>query len=96
MVQTRSTNDPRELAKALRGLSPGRQASFWKRLDTLDCPTLILTGALDDKYVSIADEAATRTDPARRVVVPGAGHNVHAERPSAFTDALDSFLANTL
>ena len=96
MVQTRSTNDPRELAKALRGLSPGRQASFWDRLDTLDCPTLILAGALDDKYVSITDEAVTRIDPARRVVVPGVGHNVHTERPSAFTDALDSFLADTL
>jgi 2-succinyl-6-hydroxy-2,4-cyclohexadiene-1-carboxylate synthase len=95
MVRTRSTNDPRELARALRGLSPGRQASFWDRLDTLDGPTLILTGALDDKYVAITDEAATRIDPARRVVIPEAGHNVHAERPSAFLDALGSFLADT-
>ncbi|MFB6279168.1 MAG: 2-succinyl-6-hydroxy-2,4-cyclohexadiene-1-carboxylate synthase [Salinibacter sp.] len=95
MVRTRSENDSRELARALRGMSPGRQASFWDRLDTLDGPTLILAGALDDKYVAITDEAATRIDPARRVVIPEAGHNVHAERPSAFLDALGSFLADT-
>lgn len=95
MVQTRSTNDPQELARALRGMSPGRQGSFWDELDEFDGPTLILTGALDDKYVDITDEAAPRIDPVRRVVIPGAGHNVHAERPTAFLDVLEQFLTDT-
>jgi 2-succinyl-6-hydroxy-2,4-cyclohexadiene-1-carboxylate synthase len=95
MVQTRSTNDPHELARALRGMSPGRQASFWDQLDELDRPTLIMTGALDDKYVDITDATDARIDPARRVVVSEAGHNVHAERPTAFFDVLKHFLTDT-
>lgn len=95
MVQTRSMNDPYELARALRGMSPGRQASFWDQLDEINCPTLILTGALDDKYMSITGEVAARIEPARRVVVSEAGHNVHAERPSAFRDVLEQFLSDT-
>ncbi len=95
MVRTRSTNDPQELARALQGLSPGRQTPFWDRLDEIDCPTLVLTGALDDKYTAITKEAAARIETACRVVVPKAGHNVHAERPAAFLDVLHSFLPET-
>ena len=95
MVQTRSTNDPQELARALRGLSPGRQTPFWDRLDEIDCPTLVLAGALDDKYTAITEEVAARIETARRVVIPQAGHNVHAERPAAFRDVLRPFLPET-
>ncbi|MFB6271368.1 MAG: 2-succinyl-6-hydroxy-2,4-cyclohexadiene-1-carboxylate synthase [Salinibacter sp.] len=94
MVRRRSENDPQELARALRGLSPGRQASFWERLGELACPTFVLTGALDDKYAAITNETAARIDSARRAVVPETGHNVHAERPSAFLKTLRRFLAD--
>jgi pimeloyl-ACP methyl ester carboxylesterase len=92
MVQTRSANDPDELARALRGMSPGRQDSFWDRLSTIAGPTLVLTGALDDKYTAITKETTARVDSAHRVVIPEAGHNVHAERPAAFRKALVRFL----
>ena len=95
MVRTRSVNDPDELAWALRGLSPGRQTSFWDQLNEIQCPTLVLAGALDDKYTAITEEAAARIEAARRVVIPEAGHNVHAERPAAFRDALGQFLSDT-
>jgi len=95
MVRTRSENDPEELVRALRGMSPGRQASFWDRFGDLDAPTLVLTGALDDKYTAITDEAAARIEAARRIVIPEAGHNVHAERPAAFLNALRRFLSET-
>lgn len=95
MVRTRSTNDPDELAQALRGMSPGRQASFWDRLGDLDCPTLVLTGALDGKYTTITKETAARIDGAQHAVIPEVGHNVHAERPAAFLNALERFLADT-
>jgi len=95
MVRTRSENDPQELARALRGMSPGRQTSFWDQLDEIECPTLVLTGALDDKYMTITETTAARIDPARYVVIPDAGHNVHAERPSAFLNALRRYLSET-
>lgn len=95
MVATRRQNDPSELARALRGLSPGRQPSLWNRLPDLEIPALLLTGALDSKYEAVTAQAAARMDTARRRVIPRAGHNVHAERPEAFEDALRQFLVET-
>jgi len=95
MVATRSMNDADELARALRGLSPGEQPSLWDRLPDLSVPTLVLTGALDDKYKAITEQTAERIETARRVVVPDAGHNVHAERPQAFLAHLGRFLKST-
>jgi 2-succinyl-6-hydroxy-2,4-cyclohexadiene-1-carboxylate synthase len=95
MVARRRANDPAELARALRGLSPGRQPSLWGRLEDLSPRTLVLTGALDDKYAETTAEATARIPDARRVLVPGAGHNVHAERPQAFLAHLVHFLHTT-
>lgn len=95
MVRRRRTNDARELARALRGLSPGEQPSLWNCLPDLDVPTLVLTGALDDKYRAITKRTAHRVPRARRIVVPDAGHNVHAERPQAFLSHLGRFLDDT-
>ncbi len=95
MVRTRQENDPDELARALRGLSPGEQPSLWDRLSDLTVPALVLTGDLDKKYRCITERTAQRIETARRVVVPDAGHNVHAERPQAFVAQLVQFLSST-
>jgi len=92
MVATRRQNDAQELARALRGLSPGRQPSLWKHLAGVPDPTLWLTGALDEKYISLTKRAAAAAPHIERRVVPGAGHNVHAERPRAFLEHLEAFL----
>lgn len=95
MVAERRANDPDELARALRGLSPGEQPSLWDRLSDLSVPALVLTGELDEKYRRITRETAHRINGARQVVVPDAGHNVHAERPQAFLAHLVQFLQST-
>lgn len=95
MVARRRANDPDELARALRGLSPGRQPPLWDRLQDLLPPTLVMTGTLDDKYTETTARAYTQIPNARRVLVPRAGHNVHAERPQAFLAHLVDFLRTT-
>ncbi|MEF8796707.1 MAG: 2-succinyl-6-hydroxy-2,4-cyclohexadiene-1-carboxylate synthase [Salinivenus sp.] len=95
MVARRRANDPDELARALRGLSPGRQPPLWDRLGDLSAPTLVLTGALDEKYTDTTAQAYMQIPDARRVLVPRAGHNVHAERPQAFLAHLADFLRTT-
>jgi 2-succinyl-6-hydroxy-2,4-cyclohexadiene-1-carboxylate synthase len=95
MVARRRENVPGELAKAVRGLSPGRQVPLWDRLGALRRPTLLLTGALDDKYRRITAEMQAALPDARRVVVPDAGHNVHAERPQAFLSHLGRFVQSS-
>jgi 2-succinyl-6-hydroxy-2,4-cyclohexadiene-1-carboxylate synthase len=95
IVEKRRANDPEELARALRGLSPGRQPPLWGRLQDLAPPTLVLTGALDEKYAETTAQVYTQIPNGRRVLVPEAGHNVHAERPQAFLAHLDDFLRTT-
>lgn len=95
MVARRAENDPEELARALEGLGPGRQPSLWDDLDAVPGPALVMTGALDDKYEAITARTAQRLPRACRVLVPGAGHNVHAERPQAYLSQLCRFLDRT-
>lgn len=92
MVERRRHNQPAELAKSLRGMGTGAQASLWERLHALRIPTLALTGALDDKYVGVTQRVTARAPRIRSVIVPGAGHNVHAERPDAFVNHLCRFI----
>lgn len=91
LVERRRHNRPDELAKSLQGMGTGAQASLWERLSALRIPTLALTGALDDKYVGVIQRMTARAPRIRSAIVPGAGHNVHAERPDAFIDLLRRF-----
>lgn len=88
MVARRRQNDPEALARVLDGLGTGAQPSLWPELSEIEAPTLLLTGALDPKYVDRTAEMTFRNPSMRRVVVPEAGHNVHAERPQAFVSHL--------
>lgn len=95
MVARRGTNDADELACALTGLSPGRQPSLWEHLGEVSVPTLVMTGELDEKYEQITKKESRRIEHAQRVVVPRAGHNVHAERPHVYLAHLARFRDRT-
>lgn len=95
MVARRRANRPGELARSLRGMGTGAQASCWERLPALRIPTLALTGALDAKYVGVTQRITARAPRIPSAIVPGAGHNVHAERPPIFVARLRRFLAQS-
>lgn len=84
----RLRNDPQGLAGSLRGLGQGAQPWLGDRLADVRCPTLLVTGALDPKYTSLAESMAARLTHARHVVVPDAGHNVHLEQPETYERTL--------
>lgn len=88
----RLTNSPAGLAKSLRGMGAGQQASLWQRLDQLPMPALLLAGALDEKYRAIADRMAAIMPRAQVVVVPNTGHAVHLEAPQVFEREIVEFL----
>lgn len=92
MVDRRATNDPAEIARMIQALSPGRVRPVWDELASLPVRTCLLTGDLDVKYAHVTARAANRIPDAERVLVPGAGHNVHAERPAAYLQVLTRFL----
>lgn len=88
----RLRNHPRSLARVLRGFGTGSQPSYWGDLAGVKLPVLLLTGALDARYSSIADEMGALLPQATRAVVPEAGHTVHLEDPRAWLAAVRPFL----
>jgi 2-succinyl-6-hydroxy-2,4-cyclohexadiene-1-carboxylate synthase len=94
-IEDKGRNDPAELAKSLRGMGTGSQPSLWGELPALRVPALAVAGRLDEKFVGISHRMASRAPGMRAAVVPGAGHNVHAEAPTAYLSSLEGFLSAT-
>lgn len=80
-------------AAALRAMGTGVQESLWPRLGELRARVLLLAGALDVKYGAIARAMASLLPDAQVAMLSGAGHAAHLERPDAWLDAVESFLA---
>jgi 2-succinyl-6-hydroxy-2,4-cyclohexadiene-1-carboxylate synthase len=89
----RLRNDPKSLAAALRGLGTGALPSLWDRLERLDLPTLLVVGERDAKFAATAERMARAMPRARIARIPGAGHTVHLEAPSAWLEAVIGFLS---
>lgn len=91
--EDRLRSTPEGLAAALRGLGTGALPSLWERLGELAMPVTLITGERDRKFSTVADQMAQRIPHARVLIVPGAGHAVHLERPDAVAAALAAALA---
>jgi pimeloyl-ACP methyl ester carboxylesterase len=63
------------------------------RLEAINCPTLIVAGALDHPEVlRAADEMVTRIPNARKTILEGSGHVPSYEQPNIFALLLLNFL----
>lgn len=91
----RMLNDPLGLANSLRGAGAGADPPQLDRLAGLRVPTLLIAGALDDKFVALAQIMERAVRGSRLTVVPDAGHAVHLERPEIFAQLVESFLLAT-
>jgi len=96
LCRERSKQDIRELARALRGLGVANQLPLWDEWRANHIPTLLIAGALDEKYCAIARQMAAECASAEVAIVSNAGHNVHVEASSAYNSAIVSFLNRTL
>lgn len=85
-------HDARGLAAALRGLGPGSQPPFFDALPRVRVPVLLVAGALDERFVAVAQDLARRLPQAEVCVLEGAGHAAHVEQPAAFLQAAREFL----
>jgi 2-succinyl-6-hydroxy-2,4-cyclohexadiene-1-carboxylate synthase len=88
----RLENTATGLASSLRLSGTGTQAPLWERLRTLAMPVLVVAGALDAKFVTLAERLATTIPGADLAVVADAGHTVHLEQPERFLDVLRPWL----
>ncbi len=89
--ERRSANSVESLTAQLRVLGQGAQPSNWARLGELQMPVLLIVGALDTKYVGIAQRMAELITDARVEVLDGAGHACHLEQPARVGHLLTSF-----
>jgi 2-succinyl-6-hydroxy-2,4-cyclohexadiene-1-carboxylate synthase len=92
----RLASDPAGLANSLRGIGAGAVAPLWAWLGEVAAPTLVVAGALDQKYRTIGAAMASAIPGARLAVVEGAGHAVHLERPEEHTRLVRAFLDEVL
>ncbi|MEE8404491.1 MAG: 2-succinyl-6-hydroxy-2,4-cyclohexadiene-1-carboxylate synthase, partial [candidate division Zixibacteria bacterium] len=58
----------------------------------LKLPTLLIVGADDNKFKSVAFEMAERSAAISLATIASAGHNVHFERPQEYVNELQKFL----
>lgn len=89
--QFRLANRPVGLAGSLRGMGTGAQPALWDRLGSLACPVLLLTGALDVKFLGISRRMSERIPDAEMAVILQAGHTTHLEQPELFIQRVRDF-----
>jgi 2-succinyl-6-hydroxy-2,4-cyclohexadiene-1-carboxylate synthase len=95
MLERRADHDPSALAQSLQGMGTGAMPPLWSDLPGLDIPVLFVAGEKDEKYRRLADEMANLCPRGQAAIIPDTGHNVHFERPEAYSHALlDLFDAN--
>jgi pimeloyl-ACP methyl ester carboxylesterase len=71
-----------------------RRAMLWAAARAVDCPTLVVHGALSDLFsAEDARNTVSSMAHARTVTIDGAGHTVQGDRPHALTTAVREFLA---
>jgi 2-succinyl-6-hydroxy-2,4-cyclohexadiene-1-carboxylate synthase len=92
-VGARRENTAAGLAASLRLAGAGAQQPLWERLAELAMPVLVVAGEDDRRFTILARRMADAIgDSAEVAVVPGAGHGVHLEAPSAFLEILRPWL----
>jgi 2-succinyl-6-hydroxy-2,4-cyclohexadiene-1-carboxylate synthase len=90
--ERRLSNQPTALAACLRGLGTGMQPSLWEALPHLQEPVLLIAGSEDAKFVDLNRRMSEAMPASRLAVVPGAGHNVHLERPAEWLELVEGML----
>ena len=92
--EQRRTNTVAGLAASLRHAGTGSMDPLWSRLGGIECPVLVVTGSRDERYGELGARMVSEIGAnARHVVITGAGHSTHLERPSETTAAVLDFLA---
>lgn len=80
----RLSNTVEGLSESLRQAGTGSQDPLWDRLDRIEVPTLVLAGALDEKFTAAGQRMASSIGAnARFASIPDAGHAAHLEQPDA-------------
>ena len=89
----RLQNSPTGLANSLKGMGSGAQPSWWDQLSDFEVETLLLTGSLDQKFCSIAQQMVGEMKKADWMKVDECGHAIHVEHSEKFGTIIEGFLS---
>jgi 2-succinyl-6-hydroxy-2,4-cyclohexadiene-1-carboxylate synthase len=92
----RQRNTAAGLASSLRLAGTGAQRSLWGELPTLSLPVLLVSGANDPRFSSIASQMSSALPNAVLSLIPGAGHAAHLEQPGLTARVIGQWLDTTL
>ncbi len=92
LLQRRLQNDVRQLSRALKAFSVGRQPSLWTQVGHFSHPVLVICGALDEKYRRITHTLQEQNPHLQIRVAVNSGHTVHFENPEWFAQTVQFFL----
>jgi 2-succinyl-6-hydroxy-2,4-cyclohexadiene-1-carboxylate synthase len=81
------------LSNSLKGMGTGVQPSCWDKLSLFEIETLLVTGALDEKFCTIAEKMVASMKNAQWVKVDGCGHAIHVEHSEKFGTIVNGFLS---
>jgi 2-succinyl-6-hydroxy-2,4-cyclohexadiene-1-carboxylate synthase len=89
LLDRRMTNNPHNLAKSLKYAGLAAQPYLGDRLKVHPRPILLLVGALDRKFLSIA-QTLTQTSPHITLqIIPHASHNIHFQQPNLWASGIE-------
>jgi 2-succinyl-6-hydroxy-2,4-cyclohexadiene-1-carboxylate synthase len=90
----RLQNNPQGLANSLRGVGTGVQPALHEKLPNLAIPVLLITGELDNKFCSIAQQMQQSLQHVQWRAVPEVGHTVHLEETGMFVKLVKKFCSS--
>ncbi|WLR41199.1 2-succinyl-6-hydroxy-2,4-cyclohexadiene-1-carboxylate synthase [Bacillus carboniphilus] len=91
LKEERLKNDPKGLAASLRGMSTGRQPSWWDQLENVNVPVHLISGKLDEKFCLIHEQMKKKFPDVKNTNIKDAGHAIHVERPEIFGKIVRGF-----
>jgi pimeloyl-ACP methyl ester carboxylesterase len=75
-----------------RTLSEALSRSYWDEWERIRCPVLIVRAGNGDVPSATAQEMTERLTTSRLIEIPGAGHDIHLDRPDEWRAVLTGFL----
>ncbi|QLK85685.1 2-succinyl-6-hydroxy-2,4-cyclohexadiene-1-carboxylate synthase [Staphylococcus sp. 17KM0847] len=90
--QMRLAQQPHHLAKALIDYGTGNMPNLWPQLPNINCPTQLIVGEWDEKFVDIAQQMARKLSNSTLHIVPNVGHTVHVEDCDKFDTIVLAFI----
>lgn len=88
----RLASNPAGLARSLIAGGTGSMTPLHGRLAVCDPPTLLVVGARDTKFCTIAEQLAQALPSASVAAIEGAGHAAHLEQPDTTAAAITEFI----